>query len=199
MRQLNLVIAGMLLPSIMAVGGCATTSSSQSVATTNEQPAPASAEPFDPNQVVVNAADVTFAQQLLAHNAQALELAQIALEHQDSSSGVVGLAQEITSKEQEETMTCSEWLEGWGMEPAASPGSDGTIDPEQVEELRTLTGQDFNDQWLKAMIASNEASIALADTVLAGSGDELVMAFATRVKAMDSQQNQQMSILLVHP
>jgi uncharacterized protein (DUF305 family) len=60
-----------------------------------------------------NAADVTFAQQMIPHHRQAIEMAQLAAERA-STPEVKALATRVQGAQDPEITTMTEWLEAWG-------------------------------------------------------------------------------------
>ncbi|WP_340559442.1 DUF305 domain-containing protein [Streptomyces sp. GSL17-111] len=71
-----------------------------------------------------NAADVAFAQEMIPHHRQAIEMAELAPERAGSPE-VRALAAEIEEAQAPEIETMSGWLRGWG-EPV--PGASGGMD-----------------------------------------------------------------------
>jgi uncharacterized protein (DUF305 family) len=66
-------------------------------------------------------ADVTFAQGMLPHHQQAVEMAQLAGERA-ADPRVKDLAARIENAQEPEIETLTGWLEDWGVEPAAPAG-----------------------------------------------------------------------------
>lgn len=71
---------------------------------------------------VFNDADVTFAQQMVPHQEQAVEMAELAQDRADSGE-VLDLAENIEAAQGPESETLQGWLEEWGAE-APSGGMD---------------------------------------------------------------------------
>lgn len=72
-----------------------------------------------------NAADVTFAQGMIPHHQQAIEMSDMLLGKQDIDPRVVSLANEIKAAQGPEIEQLQGWLSQWGVStPATTPGHD---------------------------------------------------------------------------
>ncbi len=136
----------------------------------------------DGSAVQVNDADVQFAQSMIPHHRQAVEMANIALDpSSEASRGVTRLAGAIKRAQRPEIKTMSTWLESWGepldegvMDPDMSSGTgmgddmsdmsdDGMMSDEEMSELEDLTGAKLDRRWLKMMIKHHEGAVAMAE------------------------------------
>jgi uncharacterized protein (DUF305 family) len=120
-----------------------------------------------------NDADVTFAQQMIPHHEQAIEMAQMA-PGRASSEEVLSLAQGIEAAQGPEIETLQGWLETWGEEvPASGMGHDdmghgsagampGMMDGDQMSELMAASGADWDRMFLEMMIEHHEGAIEMA-------------------------------------
>lgn len=121
-----------------------------------------------------NALDVSFAQMMIAHHKQAVEMAELA-EDRAASPEVKRLASEIKTGQQKELETMSGWLASWN-EPAEIPttadhgmgGHDmgaqvpGMMAHEDMKRLQGLSGAAFDKAFLEMMIAHHEGAIEMA-------------------------------------
>lgn len=72
-----------------------------------------------------NAADVTFAQGMIPHHQQAIEMSDMLLGKQDIDPRVLSLAKEIKAAQGPEIEQLQGWLSQWGVStPAMTPGHD---------------------------------------------------------------------------
>jgi len=132
-----------------------------------------------------NAADVTFATNMIPHHAQAIEMADVALA-QARSPEVVDLATAIKQAQQPEIDTMTGWLEAWkepvpdteswsGMDHGMSgdggmsgmDGMQGLMSAADLRRLSATTGRAFDSMWLSMMVQHHEGAIAMARTEIA--------------------------------
>jgi len=145
------------------------------------------------------AADIAFAQLMIPHHRQAVEMADLALEY-GSSTEVVQLANQIKAAQDPEIEQMTRWLQDWGA-PLAMPGSDdsgmpgmdhsgmdmggvgmaGIMSDEDMASLAEARVADFDAMWLQMMIAHHQGALAMAEDVLATTDDPQVTALANAV------------------
>jgi uncharacterized protein (DUF305 family) len=119
-----------------------------------------------------NAADVTFAQQMLPHHRQAVEMADLALDR--STGELETLAVQIKEAQDPEIETLSGWLTEWDEEvPEDGTGhsghsdhdmGDGMMSEEQMAELENATGEDFDIAFLEMMIEHHLGAVKMSET-----------------------------------
>lgn len=131
--------------------------------------------------------DVMFAQMMIPHHEQAIELADMAL---DPSIGarpeIVELATQIKGAQDPEIEQMKALLASWGQSVTADQNVDhssmmgGMLATAELDALGLLTGAEFDVAWAKAMILHHEGAIAMANDVLAAgiNGDIRVLAEA---------------------
>jgi uncharacterized protein (DUF305 family) len=121
-----------------------------------------------------NNADVEFAQGMIPHHEQAIEMAQLA-EGRVSSPEVKQLAADIEAAQDPEIETMTGWLEDWG-EDVPSGGSmegmdhgdmsgdnmPGMMSDADMEELESASDAEFDQMFLTMMIEHHEGAIEMA-------------------------------------
>ncbi|CAI9418038.1 hypothetical protein HIDPHFAB_03170 [Nocardioides sp. T2.26MG-1] len=121
-----------------------------------------------------NDADVTFAQQMIPHHQQAVEMAQMA-DGRATSAEVKELAENIEAAQGPEIETMTNWLEEWGQEVPSGDmehgdmghgGGDmaGMMDDEQMSDLEDAMGGSWDQMFLEMMIEHHEGAIEMAET-----------------------------------
>ncbi|MFI9167908.1 DUF305 domain-containing protein [Streptomyces lincolnensis] len=121
-----------------------------------------------------NAQDVSFAQGMIPHHRQALEMAKLAT-GRASSDKVKDLAARIEKAQDPEIKTMSGWLTSWDEEvPAGSmPGMDhsgghsgmpGMMTDKDMADLEKASGQGFDSMFLTMMIEHHEGAVDMAGT-----------------------------------
>lgn len=158
-------------------------------------------------------ADISFAQLMIPHHEQAIEMADIALE-KGAGPEVTKLAQDIKAAQDPEIAQMKGWLSAWGapeqMEGATA--SDGSMDhsgmdmggmsmagmmsAEDMQTLMDASGADFDRMWLQMMIAHHQGAISMANQVLAATSDEEVKKLAEAVVAGQTAEITTMQKLL---
>ena len=122
----------------------------------------------DPGASGHNAADVTFASEMIPHHGQAVAMADLALETAVNQD-VKELANQIKAAQDPEIQTMSGWLRGWGApvpDAQAMHHGEGMMSMEQMDRLEEATGAQFDRLWLEMMVEHHEGAIAMARTEL---------------------------------
>nr|BFE80696.1 hypothetical protein GCM10020093_032970 [Planobispora longispora] len=126
----------------------------------------------------MTAADVTFAEGMIPHHRQALEMAAL-VPPRSSSQEVKTLAERITAAQRPEIAAMTSWLRSVGRTP---PGHDDhTVTQEQMNQLRTARGGAFDKLFLTLMIAHHEAAVEMAGVELRNGTDRIMRATAADV------------------
>lgn len=121
-----------------------------------------------------NEADVTFAQSMVPHHQQAIEMADLALERAESPD-VKDLAQRIKDAQDPEIKVLEGWLAEWdeevdsgmdGMDHGGGSGemSEGMMSEDDMAELESLDGSAFDTAFLEMMKEHHEGAVTMART-----------------------------------
>lgn len=116
-----------------------------------------------------NDADVAFAQQMIPHHEQAVEMSQLAAKA-DTDPDVEALAEQIAGAQGPEISQMSGWLKQWSAPRDAGGGDmamDGMMSGSQMSDLGSLSGDAFATEWLTLMIQHHEGAVDMARTELA--------------------------------
>ncbi|MEU9051299.1 DUF305 domain-containing protein [Streptomyces sp. NPDC048384] len=124
-----------------------------------------------------NAQDVSFAQGMIPHHRQAVEMAELAADRA-SSARVKDLATRIEKAQAPEIRTMSGWLKAWGEDvPSAAPGMDGMdhsgghgggsgmagmMDQKDMDKLAKSSGKAFDSMFLTMMVEHHEGAVEMA-------------------------------------
>ncbi|MFJ3662429.1 DUF305 domain-containing protein [Streptomyces sp. NPDC090119] len=152
-----------------------------------------------------NAQDVTFAQGMIPHHQQALEMARLAPGHA-ASAEVKALAARIEKAQDPEIRTMTGWLKSWGAEPPMAgmdhsrhggmAGMSGMMSADDMTALEKSTGADFDQRFLTLMIAHHQGAVEMAKTEKAKGRDGRATKMADDVIAAQSAEIKQMKGLL---
>lgn len=167
------------------------------------------------SDISFNDADVVFAQSMIPHHEQAVEMAEFALAPTAGASPeIVELATAIQGAQDPEIVLMQSFLESWG-QPTAMPGMEdmegmsseemegmdhggmeGMMSGEEMAALGTLTGAEFDQAWAEMMIRHHEGAIAMAQTVLESGANPDVELLADQIIAAQQSEIDQMRALL---
>lgn len=161
----------------------------------DDDPALSAAEPND--------ADVTFAQGMIPHHEQAIEMAKLA-ESKAAAPEVKELARRIEQAQGPEIEQLRTWLRSWGKDESASDGgmdgmdgmagmddgggSDGMgmMSEDEMRSLEGATAAEFDRMFLEMMIRHHEGAIDMARTEVDEGRLNEVKQMAQRI--IDAQQ-----------
>jgi uncharacterized protein (DUF305 family) len=153
---------------------------------------------------VFNDADVTFAQMMIVHHRQAVDMAALA-DGRAGDAKVSDLAGTIKAAQDPEIATMTGWLTAWGKPTSASDGGGhgsghagmpGMMSDADMSELKAATGAAFDRQFLTMMIAHHQGAVTMSkEQVQKGSNPE---AKTLAQKIITDQENEiaQMNTLL---
>ena len=120
-----------------------------------------------------NATDVSFAQDMIPHHRQAVDMAEMALDRA-STPEVRALAEQIRNAQEPEIETMSAWLESWGEDVPAADGHGGghgagpTMDmpgmmsDEQMDQMMSMSGASFDEMFLTSMVEHHRGAVEMA-------------------------------------
>jgi uncharacterized protein (DUF305 family) len=152
-----------------------------------------------------NEADVTFAQGMIPHHEQAIEMAEIALDPAvGAGAEVTDLATRIRDAQDPEIETMRGWLAAWGEEEMADMaedehaehGMEGMMSADDLAELEQQTGAAFDRAWLEGMVRHHEGAIAMSETVKTDGRLSEVQALADTIISAQQKEIDEMQGLL---
>lgn len=130
--------------------------------------------------------DISFAQMMIPHHEQAVEMSDLALAKPGASAQVRDLATQIKKAQDPEIATMRGWLASWGAPTAAPTGmahdhGDGMMSAREMAQLEAATGADFDRRWLTMMIAHHEGAVTMSEQVLGTTKDPAVRTLAESI------------------
>ncbi|MEV4218654.1 DUF305 domain-containing protein [Nonomuraea sp. NPDC049725] len=142
-----------------------------------------------PSQAGFNDADVMFAQMMIPHHEQAVEMAELAPDRAGDPE-IKELAARIKAAQDPEIATMQGWLTTWGRPaPEGGMGHDmpGMMSEADLAKLKSAKGAEFDRLFAEQMIAHHEGAIEMARAEQAGGADpaakELAKAIETAQRA----------------
>ena len=166
----NFLRAAAALAMVMVLSSCGSPSHEHA----GHHPAPA-AQSADHN-----AADVAFAQEMIPHHRQAVDMAAM-VPSRSTNPDVRMMATHISWDQQAEIRTMTGLLAQWG-EPVAMdhgehggmtmPGMvdgamPGMVDGATMAQIRSLSGPAFDELWITSMIDHHQGAVTMAHTEIA--------------------------------
>lgn len=153
-----------------------------------------------------NDADVTFAQEMIPHHQQAIEMAALA-DTRAESQEVKDLAADIEAAQDPEIETMTGWLESWGEdvpEEGMSGMDHGDMSSEDMpgmmseDEMTDLegAGAEFDQMFLTMMIEHHEGAIEMAQTEQADGEFPDAIELAENIETAQTAEVQTMQDLL---
>jgi uncharacterized protein (DUF305 family) len=128
-----------------------------------------------PNGTPYNAADVTYAQMMIAHHAQALVMADLAPDRA-AAAGVKNIAGRITAAQGPEISVLRTWLSERG-QPESDPAHDHATMPGMqsttaVTELTAARGADFDRRFIAMMTEHHRGALTMVRDLFKSGSDE---------------------------
>ena len=210
-KRITATLAGLVLTATLAACAdqgatppAATTSPTGSTSATATESESASASASSEVSADHNDQDTTFAQMMIIHHEGAIEMSQLAIERAESPE-VVALAERIAEAQGPEIEEMTAWLSAWGED--VSPGGHGGMDmggmdmdgmsqEEMMAQLDGLTGADFDQAFLEAMIAHHEGAIGMSEQQLAEGQNPDALMLAEKIIADQQTEITEMQEML---
>lgn len=159
-----------------------------------------------------NATDVGFAQGMIPHHAQAIEMADMAVAA-NAGPQVLALAQRMKAAQNPEIQTMSTWLRQWNQTvPDVGEGSmangshdmadmdgmmmDGMMSKADMTRLAESKGAAFDRLWVELMIQHHEGAVRMAKDEVAGGKDPAARALAASIVISQETEIREMTALL---
>jgi uncharacterized protein (DUF305 family) len=169
---------------------------------TNSATAPTTAA--TQSSAVFNDADVMFAQMMIPHHQQAVEMAESA-ETRASDKEIKELAAKIKAAQDPEIQTMQGWLTAWG-KPLPSGGMDdmqgmdhgmpGMMSEGDMKQLEGAKGAAFDKMFAQMMVAHHNGAIDMARTEQAQGADPQVKELAKTIETSQQAEVEQMQKIL---
>lgn len=119
-----------------------------------------------------NEQDVSFAQGMIPHHQQAVEMAELAADR-SSSAEVKDLGARVEKAQGPEITTMTGWLKSWGakvpesmsgMDHSGMAGMAGMMSTEDMTKLEKASGEEFDTMFLTMMVEHHEGAVEMATT-----------------------------------
>lgn len=183
---LRTTLAATAVLGALTLAGCSDSGSGTSA--TPGAGASSAASPSVTSTATFNDADVMFAQMMIPHHQQAVQMSDMLLAKQGVDADVASLARQIKAEQQPEITTMQGWLSAWGR-PASGGmdmGGGGGMSPSQMDALDKADGPTGQKLYLQGMVKHHQGAIAMAQDEVAAGQDPDAVALARSI--VSSQQ-----------
>ena len=132
-----------------------------------------------------SADDIAFAEMMIPHHEQAIEMSEIALTN-TTNPDVLQLAQEIKDAQSPEIELMMSWT---GVKASTHAGHmmDGMLSQDELSDLRQAKDKNFDLLFLKGMIRHHEGAIEMAQDVADSGNKEVADLSASIITAQESE------------
>jgi uncharacterized protein (DUF305 family) len=198
MKRLTLISAT-ALAATLALAGCASETGSESTMPGMDH-GTASASPSAESSAaaVHNSADAMFAQMMIPHHEQAVEMSDMVLAKDGIDPAVTELAEDIKSAQGPEIKTMTGWLSAWG-EPVAMSGDhgmEGMMTEDDMAALEAAQGTEAARLFLTQMVKHHEGAVKMAQEETANGSNPDAVAQAEKMAKDQSREIEKMKELL---
>ncbi|MFF7441544.1 DUF305 domain-containing protein [Streptomyces sp. NPDC008122] len=172
-------------------GGTSATSSATASAS-----APAAGADSAPG--AFNDADVMFAQMMIPHHEQALEMAKLA-DGRAEDPEVKKLVAAIEQAQDPEIQKMKSWLKGWGKPESGGHGGHamaGMMSEQDMKDLAATKGKAFDRKFAELMIAHHDGAVAMAKDEQKSGGNATAKKLADDVVRTQSAEVDQLKKIL---
>ena len=164
----NLSLAAIALAGALALGACGNDANDASMGAMGSGNGMSGQSSSNPAAAQGAAGDVMFAQMMIPHHQQAVQMADLALNNSTASADVKRLAAQIKAAQDPEIAAMSSWLKSWGAPQAAwmDHGTAGMMTDHDMTALAKANHADFDEMWLTMMIQHHQGAITMGQSVL---------------------------------
>ncbi len=149
-----------------------------------------------------NDQDVMFAQMMLPHHEQAVEMSDMLIAKGSGvDTDVTDLAKQIKAEQSPEITQLTTWLKGWG-EPTESEHSgmghsmSGMMSDSDMDDLDQASANDAAKLYLEQMVQHHKGAVDMAETEVAEGGNTDAVAMAKSIVSSQTEQITQMQDML---
>lgn len=148
----------------------------------------------------VNGVDLHFLAMMTPHHQQAVDMSEIILAAQGTSAATADLADRIKVGQEEEIDTMVDWAEQWNqhdlMEQHSQHIANGMITPEQLDQLKTLEGEEADTLFLQLMHSHHAGAVAMTQDQIDNGGYQPLVDLAQQMIDVQTAEMREMEQLL---
>lgn len=175
MNMKILTLSATAIAGALALAGCSTGSLGPSATSSSPASSARSMPGMGPGMMSSSApaaatehndADTMFAQGMIPHHEQAVEMSEMMLRKNDIPASVTDLAKRIQAAQAPEIETMTGWLKTWNESATMGAGHsmDGMMGEGDMKQLESAQGTEAAKLFLTQMIAHHQGAIMMAQT-----------------------------------
>ncbi|WP_180536748.1 DUF305 domain-containing protein [Micrococcus luteus] len=148
-----------------------------------------------------NDADIMFAQMMIPHHQQAVEMSEMLLDKDDIPADVAEFAQKVIDAQGPEIDRMNAMLEAWGEEPMGMEGMDhgsmsGMMTEEDMQQLEDAQGTEAARLYLEQMTAHHKGAVEMAQDEVDNGQNPQAVQLAEQVVKDQEAEIQEMETML---
>lgn len=196
-----LTLSATALATMIALAGCSTGTSGGSMPGMDHGKATTATTGSAPASVAGgehNAADTMFAQGMIPHHDQAVQMSETMLAKTGLDPKITALATDIKAAQGPEIAKMTGWLTGWS-EPTAMAGNhamNGMMSTADMDKLTAAQGAEAGRLFLTQMVAHHEGAVGMAKSEAADGKNADAVALAKSIVASQEAEIKAMKDLL---
>ena len=172
-----LTLSATAIAAALALAGCSTGPSAPSATSSSPASSASSMPGMGPGPGMMsssapaaaaehNDADTMFAQGMIPHHEQAVEMSEMMLQKKDIPAAVTDLATRIKAAQAPEIETMTGWLKTWNESATMGAGHtmDGMMGAGDMKQLEAAQGTEAAKLYLTQMIAHHQGAVMMAQT-----------------------------------
>ncbi|TFC54848.1 DUF305 domain-containing protein [Cryobacterium sp. TMT2-15-1] len=166
------LLAGAALAAVLTLSAC--TNGTEPRSPSGSSSAPTASASFA-------SADVTFAQMMIPHHEQAVEMSEDILAKGEVDVRIADLATQIKAAQEPEIEQLRDWLTEWGTDETSTGGMDGMMSDDDMMALENASGPQAGELYLEQMIVHHQGAIMMAELELDEGQNEDAKAMASNI------------------
>ncbi|WAC51874.1 DUF305 domain-containing protein [Frigoribacterium sp. SL97] len=141
--------------------------------------------------------DVMFAQMMLPHHEQAVEMSDALLAKGDGvDPDVATLAEQIKAEQGPEIIQLASWLQGWGEPTESGHSMSGMMSDSDMTDLDQASARDAGKLFLQQMVQHHEGAVDMARSEVDKGMNTDAVAMAKSIVSSQTEQITQMKDML---
>lgn len=193
-----LTFSATALAATIALSGCSTSTDAGSMEGMNHGSSGMSTAQATTVGAEHNGADTMFAQMMLPHHSQAVEMSDIMLAKPGMDAQIIALAKDIKAAQAPEITTMTNYLSAWG-EPTTMTGDHamaGMMTSADLDKLKAAQGTEAAKLFLTQMTAHHEGALEMAKAeVTEGKNTDAVTLATSIVSSQEAEINDMKKLL----
>lgn len=192
-----LTISAAAIAAALALAGCSAGTGSSMPGMTHDSTA-ASSRPVPAAAGDHNSDDTMFAQAMIPHHAQAVQMSDMILNKRNIPSAVTALATKIKAAQAPEIEKMTAWLKDWNETATMSAGHSmtGMMGADDMTKLDAAQGTEAAKLFLTQMIAHHQGALTMAKTEATAGKNTDALALAKNIATSQEAEIQEMNNML---